>query len=63
MKLNILIVLLSLFIITWCFKNNDSLKIDNNENQAIVRDGKIEELWVWKSWDSWTVETKNWFSN
>lgn len=63
MKLHIFILFIAIFILSWCFWWDNKAKIDKIENQVIVWTEKVSEKWIWKSWDSWTIETNNWFSN
>ncbi len=63
MKFNLILILVAIFTLTWCFWWDKKAKVDNIENQVIVWAEKVDELWIWKSWDSWIIEVKNWFSN
>lgn len=67
MKKIIYLLILITLILTSCWnkensKNND-LWIDKSEEQVIILNQTVDELWVWEKWDSWTFEVTNWFSN
>ena len=60
-----LTIILSTFIISSC-SNSDNYKeetLDNKTKQAIVNKVKVEEKWLWDTWNTWEEETIWGFTN
>ena len=60
-----LTIILFTFIISSC-SNSDNYKeetLDNKTKQAIVNKVKVEEKWLWDTWNTWEEETIWGFTN
>lgn len=60
----IIILFVFSIILVWCWDSWENTNIlDNSNNWAIIDNNKVDESWLWWSWQESSITIENGFNN